>query len=341
MYWRESMEKRSWIAGSHRPDTVSEAVEAGPVSEAEQLSAAAQATAAEDVAIPDGSEEEAIAAEVEVPAEQPATVEDKDNTDLNEMPVTEDERPLDDLDQAASAAIDIVSAVSDLSPPPTTSQNIPIPPVNVEEATPIIPQSPVPEETSSRTSKRKAADQLTKPTSKRSGRHAASPAQSPVGVPSEEPEETKAEEEENRAAKDRRSSRRTNKRGAPSPQASSPTPSRRGASVVSASSTPAADEPKSTRRGVTAKGMRGEVMSKSIRAQSVAESMKEVEDDAERQGEDEEAPRSAGRTKRGKPETAHAESKRSDSKEGLTGKRSKRGSFRGQSLCRKWKLSGC
>ena len=292
----------SWVPP---PEIVKEAVEAGPLKDGEQHPAA-------EKAIPEGS-----AASIAHAQEGDAGTGAKQDETLDEKPVLEDK---------ADATPGVASAVSDLSPLPTTSQHVP--PVNIEEATPVIPQSPTPEDAGTRASKRKATDQLVAPTSsKRAGRRVASPAQSPAEPVFENAEDGTVEDEERTGKADRRSSRRSAQRGMQSPRGSS-----RGASVVSTSSTPAAEEKRSTRRGgATAKGMRGEVMSKSIRAQSVAESVKEEAEEDDEGGEEaeEETPRSTGRPKRGKQDTT-TEVKRPESKD-ATGKRSKRGSFRGKS----------
>lgn len=190
---------------------------------------------------------------------------------------------------------------SELSPPPS------VPNDNVEQPTTVItsPTPAVMEEPTTHASKRKASQQPRGvPASKRSGRRGASPAltqpesevASETGAPEVEavqPEpqvEPEAEAEPDQEVEDEPAStrgrgRRVSKRGvkkaqeSPAPSTrtkeSSPAVSRRAPSVSSTTSaTPAA----STRRGK--RGMRDDVVSKSVREQSAAASVKEeVEDE--------------------------------------------------------------
>jgi len=187
------------------------------------------------------------------------------------------------------------SPASDLSPPPSAQ-----PESKQEPTTPVAgPSSPTPAETT-RTSKRKASTQPRgAPVSKRSGkgRRATSPTQTHSEAATDhegddgahmadadadaEPEALTEE-----GGRGRRSSKRHVKaHDTPPPSSrhkeSSPAVSRRAQSVSSSASTPQAVEEKRPRRGKN-RGMRDEVVSKSVREQSAAvESVKEEDDEAE------------------------------------------------------------
>jgi len=219
-----------------------------------------------------------------------------------------------------------ISPASDLSPVPATqSESKP------EPTTPAAgPSSPTPN-TAIRTSKRKASAQPRGvPASKRSGtnRRGTSPTHTHseaatdhegdgdvqmANADAENEQESTVEE----GGRGRRSSKRhTKAHDTPPPTSrhkeSSPAVSRRAQSVSSNASTPQAIEEKRPRRGKN-RGMRDEVVSKSVREQSAAvESVKEEDDEAESPpkspAEDSRPSRTSAR--RGKKETTPIEDKK-------------------------------
>jgi len=211
---------------------------------------------------------------------------------------------------------------------------------NAEPETPAQPTSPTPMETSTRASKRKASAQPRgAPASKRGtrGRRGTSPdpAQSEAATEHDdaEDEEVKGKEEdededvdmeaepepepEEILGRGRRASKRHSKLDSP-PSTSrakdgSPAASRRAASVASSASTVQPVEDK-RRRGRPSRGMRDDVVSKSVREQSAAvESVKEDEDEAESPAEE-----TRPRTRRGRKETSPVEERKEKDREAPT-----------------------
>lgn len=217
------------------------------------------------------------------------------------------------------------SPASDLSPPPSTQ-----PEPKQEPTTPAAgPSSPTPAETAPRTSKRKASTQPRGvPASKRSGkgRRATSPTHTHSEAASDHEGDGDAQMADAEAdaepevpveegGRGRRSSKRHTKAyDTPPPPSrnkeSSPAVSRRAQSVSSNASTPQATEEKRPRRGKN-RGMRDEVVSKSVREQSAAvESVKEEDDEAESpRSPAEESRPSRTSTRRGKKEASPPEDK--------------------------------
>lgn len=216
------------------------------------------------------------------------------------------------------------SPVSELSP-------------EAEPETPAQASSPAPVETSTRASKRKASAQPRgAPASKRGtrGRRGTTPdpAHSEAATEHDDAEDdndtAKQEDEdedvdmeaepepepEEHFGRGRRTSKRHSKLD--SPPASlrqkdgSPAASRRAGSVASSASTPQPVEDK-RRRGRPSRGMRDDVVSKSVREQSAAvESVKEDEDEAESPAEE-----TRPRTRRGRKGTSPMEERKEKDKE--------------------------
>ncbi|WWD19540.1 hypothetical protein CI109_104001 [Kwoniella shandongensis] len=262
--------------------------------------------AIEDVQMDDEDEDETEMKEEE--AEEEADEEEEQEG----TPVKTPKRP----SPAASNRSDLSPPGSDLSPAPS-DQGSPAPAEDEEEeeGTSVPPRS--------RTNKRKASTQPRgAPASKRSGRrsNATAPAASPAPTQpeSEAAEHSEAEEEGpstrgRRRSSKRESTTRTGKKPQDSPAAStrtkdsSPAVSRRAPSVSSnTSATPggAQEERRSSRRAaatVKGRGMRDDVVSKSVREQSAAvESVKAEEvDDDDVEMEEKKVTRASGRRKGG------------------------------------------
>ncbi|ORY26701.1 hypothetical protein BCR39DRAFT_540478 [Naematelia encephala] len=251
----------SWVPDE---DEVKSAVEAGPVSEAEERAEAEEEAGVEPIQTSKEEEEDQD--------------QDQDQDQERETPAKS-------------------PAPSELSPPPSAAE---------EESPATTTAAPA------RVSKRKASIQPKgAPASKRSGRRGAS---SPVATPVEsdaEPEpasegieEPKDLEEDDvaptRGRRATKYSRKLQSQDSPAASArtkdSSPAVSRRAPSVSStASGAPAEDRRTSSRRGKPSKALRDNVVSKSVREQTV-ESVKEEQADEDAEEEEEERPaRRSGR----------------------------------------------
>lgn len=241
-------------------------------------------------------------------------------------------------DQPETDAIDVDEAVpeeadDDPKPSPAASELSPLPsqPTDANDTTPKPVPSPSPAEHATRSSKRKASTQPRgAPVSKRGGRprRGTSPAATTSDHQSDEETETVGEPEKEADAEPeetgrgrRQSKRHTRGHESPPPsirtRGSSPATSRRAPSVSSSASTPVAVEEKRALRG-KARGMRDEVVSKSVREQSAAvESAKEEEDDAESPAEEARPTRSS---RRGKKEASPVEEKKDAGRKKRQGK---------------------
>lgn len=234
----------------------------------------------------------------------------QDTAQTTEMDIDIDPKPANDEPAHTPKP---PSPASDLSPLPSA-------PTDTNDSTPKPVASPTHNDHATRSSKRKASTQPRgAPASKRGAgrpRRGTSPAATTSehhsdeeAEPAVEPEhETEVEPEG--SGRGRRQSKRHARNDSPPQSArtrgSSPATSRRAPSVSSNASTPVAVEEKRPLRG-KARGMRDEVVSKSVREQSAAvESAKEEEDEAESPVE--KAPTRSSR--RGKKEPSPVEEKK-------------------------------
>lgn len=280
-----------------------------------------------------------VSADEPAPASTDVTRDDKEQTppgaDKDEA-MEETQSPSGSLatpksgDQSAEAAgAAETTEVVTPKPSPSPSEDLSPPPSAVKEddddddddegsATPApAPTSPSPAEHATRSSKRKASTQPRgAPASKRAtgrARRGTSPALTPSEQTSDVENDVEHEEAEE-LGRGRRASRRHRAQESPPHTArtrgSSPAGSRRAPSVSSSASTPAATDEKRPRRSVKGRGMRDEVVSKSVREQSAAaESVKEEEDDEPESPAGERESRST-RARRGKKEASPLEDRK-------------------------------
>nr|XP_019010233.1 uncharacterized protein I206_04701 [Kwoniella pini CBS 10737]OCF49014.1 hypothetical protein I206_04701 [Kwoniella pini CBS 10737] len=321
----------SWFP---EPEVVKKAIEDGPITEEEKVKAEAEKDAKQDDQIPvDGEkavEDEVVMAETEEPSITKG--EDSEGLEKDKEEEEEEEEEEDDDEDiksernAKSPSVPkskvktqhrrrfspAVSVRSDLSPAPGSDLSSP----PSDHATPEATEETAPKST--RSNKRKASVPLKgAPAPKRSGRRSnARVASSPAVTHEEDEAEAEAEEKDQSEEEDenvprtRRGTRRESTRNLKaSPEVvinkkSSPTVSRRAASVQSSTrSTPAPiEERRSGRRSMGTKGgrgMRDDVVSKSVREQSAAlDSDEGQEEDAE---EEEEKKPIRSSARRGRP----------------------------------------
>ncbi|WVQ84935.1 hypothetical protein IAT38_007098 [Cryptococcus sp. DSM 104549] len=261
---------------------------------AQEAEQAAKDAVTEDVEMAvEENEEPAAEAEAEPTEDEP--VEDDKAEEADESPKAADEEPEDHPASDPSPLSPAKTPTAAASPGPSNRSDLSPAP---SDLSPAPSEHPSPAATGTRSNKRKASTQPRgAPPQKRPGgrRGTAGPpaGSSPAPTASEAAPSDAGEEDEPPATRGRRASKRESltrsKKAQDSPEAApSPSVSRRAPSVSSATSGAPGDERRSSRRGTGkgGRGMRDEVVSKSVRDQSAAlESVKDDEDEEGGAGE--------------------------------------------------------